>query len=271
MAELSVWLAILVGAVQGIVEWLPISSEGGVSIVLTLAGSSPAVAVRLALFLHAGTGLAALAYYRTEVDEIIRDTLAHPVRPGRLDPVTRFVIVATVVSVLVAGLAYLTLLEAVTALSGGAFIAAVGALLVLTGLVQWLAGDAAVEAVEAPTLVDSLLVGVGQGLAVLPGVSRSGITVSALLLRGHPGEASFRLSFLLSIPAAFGAGVLAIADAGGLPGGDLQAGVISLVVAAVVGFASIAALMRIVRRLPFWLVCVGLGGLAIVGGLVLVV
>lgn len=271
MSESSVWLAAVVGAIQGIVEWLPISSEGGVSIALTLAGTSPAAAVRLALFLHAGTGLAALAYYRTEVVEILRDALAHPARPGELDPVTRFVIVATVSSVVVAGVAYLTLLEAVTALSGGAFIAAIGGLLVLTGVVQRLAADAVVGMVESPTLLDSLLVGIGQGLAILPGVSRSGITVSALLLRGHPGESSFRLSFVLSIPAAFGAGVLAVVDEGGLPGGDLEAGVISLVVAAIVGFASIAALMRVVRRLPFWLVCVGLGSLAIVGGLVLVV
>lgn len=274
MTSGSLWLSVLVGALQGIIEWLPISSEGGVSILLTLAGASPADAVRFALFLHAGTGLAATAYYRGELWAILRGLPRwRPQGPaaGETDRLTTFLAVATAASVVVAVVAYLTLLELATALSGGAFIALVGLLLVLTGLVQRFAGARVVSMADAPTLVDALLAGAGQGLAVLPGVSRSGLTVSVLLFRGQPGETAFRLSFLLSIPAAFGAGVLAVVEAGGLPAGAGVGGPVALVTAAVVGYASIDVLLRVVRRLPFWAVCVGLGGLAVVGGLVLVV
>jgi undecaprenyl-diphosphatase len=81
-------------------------------------------------------------------------------------------------------------------------------------------------------------------------------------LRGHSGERSFRLSFLISIPAAFGAGLLTIGEITLSP----VIAVVAVLTSAVVGYATIGVLMRIVRRLPFWQVCFGLGGLAIAGG-----
>jgi undecaprenyl-diphosphatase len=274
MTRWSVWIAIAVGAIQGVVEWLPISSEGGVSIVLTAIGASPAVAVQLSLFLHAGTGFAALAYYRGEIGEILADLRTWDRHTDPFTPeteTTTFVIVATVVSALVAGGAYLTLLEAATELAGGAFIAVIGGLLVLTGLVQWVAERSGDGGDRSLGLLDPVLVGAGQGLAVLPGVSRSGTTASVLLLRGHSGERSFRLSFLLSIPAAFGASLLAIVELGGVPTADPVIAAVAVLTSAVVGYATIDVLMRIVRRLPFWQVCFGLGGLAILGGGLLLV
>ena len=73
MSRVDLLVGILAGVVQGVVEWLPISSEGGVSILLTALGIAPELAVQLSLFLHAGTGLAALTYYRGEVAEVLRD------------------------------------------------------------------------------------------------------------------------------------------------------------------------------------------------------
>ena len=269
MARLSVWIAIALGIIQGVVEWLPISSEGVVSVVLTALDVSSDASVQLALFLHAGTGFAAIAYYRDDIVELFREVRGWNRNTDPFSPeaeTATFVIVATAVSVVVAGGAYLTLLEAATELAGGAFIAAIGVLLVLTGVLQWVAersegGDRDLG------LVDPVLVGAGQGLAVLPGVSRSGTTASILLLRGHSGERSFRLSFLISIPAAFGAGLLTVEEVALDP---LIAG-IALLTSAVVGYATIGALMRVVRRLPFWQVCFGLGGLAILGGGLLLV
>jgi undecaprenyl-diphosphatase len=274
MAELSILIALVLGAIQGVVEWLPISSEGGVSALLAAMGRSPEAAVQLALFLHAGTGLAALGYYRGEIREILDDLRKWD---RETDPfaaeteTTTFLVIATVVSVLVAGLAYLTLIEVATALTGGAFIAGIGALLIVTGLLQRVAETATATDDRELGLLDPVSVGAGQGVAVLPGVSRSGTTVSILLLRGHPGPRSFRLSFLLSIPAAFGAGVLAITETGGVPAANLSVAGVALLASAVVGYATIDLLMRVVRRLPFWQVCFGLGGLAIVGGGLLLV
>jgi undecaprenyl-diphosphatase len=269
MTQWSAWIAIVIGVVQGIVEWLPISSEGGVSILLTALGIAPELAVQLSLFLHAGTGLAALTYYRGEVAEVLRDLRGWDRHTDPFAPAaetTTFLLVATAVSIVVAGGAYLMLLEAATELTGGAFIAVIGGLLVLTGAVQLAAEGRGGSQTRRLGLLDPVLVGAGQGLAVLPGVSRSGTTASVLLLRGHSGERSFRLSFLLSIPAAFGASVLAVVEIGGVPTADPLIAGTAVLTSALVGYATIDALMRVVRRLPFWQVCFGLGGLAILGG-----
>jgi undecaprenyl-diphosphatase len=269
MTQWSAWIAIVIGVVQGIVEWLPISSEGGVSILLTALGIAPELAVQLSLFLHAGTGLAALTYYRGEVAEVLRDLRGWDRHTDPFAPAaetTTFLLVATAVSIVVAGGAYLMLLEAATELTGGAFIAVIGGLLVLTGVVQLAAEGRGGSQTRRLGLLDPVLVGAGQGLAILPGVSRSGTTASVLLLRGHSGERSFRLSFLLSIPAAFGASVLAVVEIGGVPTADPLIAGTAVLTSALVGYATIDALMRVVRRLPFWQVCFGLGGLAILGG-----
>jgi undecaprenyl-diphosphatase len=108
-----------------------------------------------------------------------------------------------------------------------------------------------------------------QGLALLPGVSRSGTTVSALLLRGHEAEESLRLSFLLSIPASLGASLRVLLESGVPAVSPAEAG-LALVVSAVVGYLTVGALVALVRRVAFWAVCVGFGALALVSGGVLV-
>lgn len=91
------------------------------------------------------------------------------------------------------------------------------------------------------------------------------MTRSALLFRSYDPPAAFRLSFLLSIPASLGAAALTLVGAGGLPDISLAAAAIALSVSAAVGYLTIDALMRVVDRIPFWMVCLGLGGFAVVG------
>jgi undecaprenyl-diphosphatase len=228
----------------------------------------PEVAVQLSLFLHAGTALSAVVYYRGEITDVIRDIPDW--RPRRaFGPETAdlsFFAIATLVSGVVAIVSYITLVELVTELAGGAFVALIGVLLIATGIFQRVAQDES-GARATPDLTDAALVGVLQGLAILPGVSRSGTTTSALLLRGHDGPSTFRLSFVLSIPATLGGALLGVVDAGGVPALDPTSAAVALVTSAVVGYLTIDALMRLVERVSFWLVCVGLGTLAVVGGL----
>ncbi|MFC7176940.1 undecaprenyl-diphosphate phosphatase [Halosegnis marinus] len=246
-------------------EWLPVSSEGNIAIYLTaVEGLPPSAATEFALFLHAGTAMAATAYYRDEIAGLLRRLPEwRPSAPSATPEVT-FLGVATLASGVVGIAAYATLEELFPVLAGGAFIVLIGVLLVATGLLQRLA-DARLGSREEPTLSDAVLVGVLQGLAILPGVSRSGTTVSALILRGYDAEASFRLSFLLSIPAAAGAGLLVLAD--GVPTLSPTAAAVAVAVSAVVGYLTIDALLRVVERVAFWAVCLGLGTLAVVGGL----
>ncbi|MFB6191977.1 MAG: undecaprenyl-diphosphate phosphatase [Haloarculaceae archaeon] len=265
-------LVVVLGVVQGVLEWLPVSSEGSVALVVTVVqGGSPDTATRFALFLHSGTAVAAFVYYRQEVRALLEDLPAW--RPATaFDSETAdlsFFAIATLVSGVVGLSVYAALSELASKLTGGAFVALIGVLLVLTGVVQRVSEDHGLSNRETPDAFDAALVGVMQGLALLPGVSRSGTTVSALLLRGHEGEESLRLSFLLSIPASLGAGVLVLADVG-LPAVSPAAAVLAVAVSAVVGFLTVSALVRLVRRVAFWGVCVGFGSLAVVGGLLLV-
>ena len=285
-------VAVALGALQGAVEWLPVSSEGFVAVAVNALGAEPSVAVRLALFLHLGTALAATAFYREDLRALATGSADGADGDATLAADRRFLVVATLVSGVVGIGAYLLLEAVVSALAGGAFLALVGALLVGTGLLlratseRRLAdgGPAAVDEApasdgseratwwlpagdrERPDLADAALVGVCQGVAVLPGVSRSGTTVGALLLRGHDGPRSLRLSFLLSIPAAVGAAGIAVVD-GGLPAVAPVEATVALAVAAVVGYLTVDLLTRLVRRVAFWAVCVGLGALAVLSGL----
>lgn len=296
-------VAAALGALQGTVEWLPLSSEGFVSVAVTALGSDPAVGVRLALFLHLGTAVSAAVFYRDDLRRLLgapsasgADTVPEDESGtrGHLRADRTFLVVATLVSGVVGIGAFLLLEELVSALTGGAFLALVGALLVGTGLLlrttgqgraatdggragdvsRDATGDAARESRWVPAgdrsrpgLLDAVVVGVCQGAAVLPGVSRSGTTVGALLLRGHSGPRSLELSFLLSIPAAVGAASIAVADVGGVPSVDLAQAAVALAVTAVVGYLTVDLLTRLVHRVAFWGVCVGLGALAVVGGL----
>jgi undecaprenyl-diphosphatase len=175
-----------------------------------------------------------------------------------------------VVACLVTGLVgiplYILAVDIAGELTGGVFVGVIGVLLVLTGVVQLRSESVSMGGRELPTLVDSVLVGAVQGVAILPGISRSGVTTSALLFRSYDPPEAFRLSFLLSIPASLGAAALTVAGAGGLPGISPTAALVALAVSALVGYAAIDIIMRVVERVPFWQVCFGLGGVAIAGG-----
>lgn len=265
-------VAFVAGLLQGIFEWLPISSEGNIAIVLTALGTTPTAAVSFALFLHAGTALSAITYYRGEVARILLSasdfSLARPFAPSTA--ILSFLCIATITSGVVGLLAYAALEALVSAVTGGLFVAFIGVLLVVTGIVQRYANTVSIHATRKPSPVDAVLIGVLQGLAILPGVSRSGTTASVLLLRGFDGEMSLRLSFLLSIPAALGGGLLGFLESGGLPAIGVVPAIVALGTAAAVGYVTIDALMRLVQRIAFWLVCVFLGSLAVLGGLILV-
>jgi len=268
VSRIDLVVAILAGIVQGVVEWLPVSSQGNLALFLTVAGTDPEVAVQLALFLQVGTTLSAAVYYRDDIATAIRAVPGW--RPDSAyageNAIASYVVVATLMTGIVGIPLYVYAVDLAGQLTGGVFIAAIGFLLVLTGILQLASESVSMGIRDAPTLLDSILVGAVQGIAILPGISRSGITTSALLFRSYDPPAAFRLSFLLSIPASLGAAALTITGAGGLPGIEPLPALAALGVSSFVGYLTIDALMRIVDRIPFWVVCFGLGGLAIVGG-----
>ncbi|USZ71499.1 undecaprenyl-diphosphate phosphatase [Natronosalvus halobius] len=269
-SDLELLVAILAGIVQGVVEWLPVSSQGNLSLFLTLVGTDPGVALQLALFLQVGTTLSAATYYREEIWVALESVPGW--RPDQAyegeNALASYIVLASMMTGLVGIPLYIFAVDFAGQLTGGVFIGLIGVLLILTGVIQLRLESVSMGTREEPTLVDSILVGAVQGLAILPGISRSGMTTSALLFRSYEPPAAFRLSFLLSIPASLGAAALTMVGAGGLPGIAPVPAVVALVVSGIVGYLTIDALMRVVERVPFWAVCFGLGGLAIVGGTV---
>ena len=258
-------IAILIGILQGVFEWLPISSEGNLSIILTALGRTPAHAIQYSLFLHLGTALAATAYFRGEIYRLLADISLLRTSGYNTSDHT-FLIVATLVSGITGLIAYEFLIQAVSELDGGVLILLIGVLLIGTGLFQRQSSNRPLQTTGSTTYLDALLVGVGQGTAILPGISRSGTTVGVLLLRGYDGHTSFRLSFLLSIPAAIGAGLLGFLDSGGFPSIlPIHAGS-ALLASAIAGYLSIGVLMRFAQRVSFDIICIVLGGLAVLGG-----
>ena len=268
MSRVELVVGILAGIVQGIVEWLPVSSQGNLALFLTAIGTDPDVALQLALFLQVGTTVSAATYYREDIRRAIE--AAPGWRPDSAyneeNALISYILVACTMTGLVGIPLYIFAVDLAGELSGSVFVGLIGVLLVLTGVVQLTSESMSMGDRRQPTLVDSVLVGAVQGIAILPGISRSGVTSSALLFRSYDPPEAFRLSFILSIPASLGAAALTVVGAGGLPGINPDAALAALLVSAVVGYLMIGTIMRVVDRVPFWVVCFGLGGLAILGG-----
>ena len=137
--------------------------------------------------------------------------------------------------------------------------AIIGVFLIITGLLQKYASRSLGE-IKRIGIKDALLLGVVQAFAALPGLSRSGLTVSAFLFRGYDGRQAIRLSFLMSIPTVMAAEIgLSLIDEVSF---DLAA-ISGVITAFVFGFLTIDILMKIARRLAFWKFCLFLGALSL--------
>jgi undecaprenyl-diphosphatase len=273
MGRTELLVGILADAVQGIVEWLPVSSQGNLALFLTAAGTDPDVALQLALFLQLGTTLSAATYYREDIARALQRVPGW--RPGKAydeeNALISYLLVACAMTALVGIPLYVFAVDLAGELGGAVFAGMIGALLVLTGLARLTAEFTRAGDRQQPTLVDSVLVGAVQGVAILPGVSRSGVTSSALLVRRYQPTDAFRLSFLLSIPASVGAAALTVVGAGGLPGFSPESAAAALIVSALIGYLAIGALVWVAERVSSPAVCFVLGGLALLGGLAVAV
>lgn len=252
----------LLGIIQGLVEWLPISSEGVSSLVMmNFFGKSLSEAVYLSLWLHTGTLLAALVYFRKDLTEILKNLPTYTKNfrsPVGYNGITTFLIVSTIITGLV-GTPLLIFGLDETSFSLNLAMVLVGTLLVATGLVQ-IFGKSVKGFRKEVEFWDSIPLGLVQGLSVLPGLSRSGLTTSALLFRKYEGREALRLSFLMSIPA-----VLAAEIGLGLMGKatlDLYS-TVAILFAFVTGLATIKILMKAAERINFGWLCIALGLMAV--------
>ncbi|MBZ0235555.1 MAG: undecaprenyl-diphosphatase UppP [Deltaproteobacteria bacterium] len=243
---MSLWFAIVMGAAQGLTEFLPISSTAHLRILPALLGQHDPGAAYTAV-LQLGTLAAVLIYFARDVFvELPRALFTDPKSPrGRL-PI--YLVVATL-PIAVAGIA----LEDFIVGDARSLWVVSGALVgvgVAMAVIDARARNARV--IDDLRLVEAFVVGCAQALALVPGVSRSGATICCALLLGLRRTEAARFSFLLSIPAIAGAGVFQMDDAiEGLGADAVTPLVVGTVVSAIFGYASIAWLMRFLgtRRL----------------------
>jgi len=254
--------AILLGVVQGLTEFLPISSSGHLIIVPWLFGWEP-FGLAFDVALHLGTLAAVLTYFRHELIAIPRGLIKEreTLSRGRLpvDPMARlgiFIIIATMPAAF-AGLAAEGAID--RAFHGDPIsrtaIAVISIVLIIVGILLEIAdryGNVRMQSGDGVTLRQAVIIGFAQALALIPGASRSGTTITAGLFVGLSRPDAARFSFLLGAPVIAGAGLKQMTElaTGGLGDVGLDVFAAGILAAAITGYAAIAGLLRFLQRRP---------------------
>ncbi len=250
---LSYLLAILMGIIQGVAEFLPISSSGHLALFQQFFGmeNMEEKYMMFTVMLHFGTLISVLVVYWKDVVEMIREfflgiaALAGKDK-GTPPPPARRMVMLIIIATLPLFVMVL-LQDAVNALFASSIMVSIA--LLFTGCILFFSDRLAHgrKTAKNATVVDALIVGCGQALAVIPGLSRSGTTISVGMLRGFDRAFAVRFSFLMSLPAIVGANILELKDAAtsGFDMAELPMYLVGVAVAAVVGYFAI----RLVKSL----------------------
>ncbi|MEJ8541929.1 undecaprenyl-diphosphate phosphatase [Methanothermobacter wolfeii] len=248
--------AIIIGTVQGLTEFLPVSSSAHLVLVPEVLGVQGSLAFDTVL--HVGTLAAVFTYFWNDIVHMVRAFLSsigdipsgnfrEGIREDRFKRLAWMVIIGTVPAGL-AGVLFKDFFEALFSST-----VAVGFFLIVTGLLLW--GSERVSrgvseklSIEKLGVRNSLIIGCAQALAIAPGISRSGATISAGLFLGFERELVARYSFLLSIPAILGAALVQVKDISvgfDLLGASMIAGFLA---AAVSGYAAIKFFLKLIKE-----------------------
>jgi undecaprenyl-diphosphatase len=248
--------AIVLGLVQGLSEFLPISSSGHLLLVPWLFDwndlGDESIKKAFDVALHMGTLIAVIAYYRRDVVLYARDGFATIVRRQR--PHTEhgrmaWMLVVASVPAAVVGVAFESFIDEQL---GKPWIIAVS-LIGFGVLLAWADRGRGNKSLNSLTLRDATIIGAAQVLALNPGTSRSGISMSAARSRGFSRDAAARFSFLLSIPVTAGAVLVKVGGlvSDGIPEGLLMPMIVGVITAGISGWVAVWGLMRLIRTKSF--------------------
>jgi undecaprenyl-diphosphatase len=241
--------AIILGITQGLTEFLPISSTAHLRLVPAFAGwEDPGTAFTAVVQL--GTMAAVLLYFRNDLWNIARAwlrSLRDPEARGTLDARLGWYLILGTVPISILGLAFKDKIE-----TDARQLVLIGIALIVLGVVLEVAEKVGrkTREVESLTMKDGILIGCAQACALVPGVSRSGSTITAGLLLGLTREAAARYSFLLSVPAVVLSGLFELKDVGDGGGAGAVPTIIATLFAFIVGYASIAWLLKYLAKHP---------------------
>ena len=256
---MSLLSAILLGLVQGVTEFLPISSSGHLAIaeqLLSFTGASN-VPEFFDVLLHLGTLVAVFVAYWEDIKSMVleffcgvRDIKNHST-PSPLPPARRMILLIIVATLPL--FAILPIKDTVEGLANNLYFVSIA--LIGTGFLLF-ASDRVKKGrktEKTATMTDALIVGLGQAVATCPGISRSGTTITVGCFVGYERSFAVRFSFLMSIPAILGANILSLKDAmeAGIIWGDVPMYLVGVAVAAVSGYACIRLLKMIAAKGKF--------------------
>lgn len=230
--------AILLGIIQGLTEWLPVSSSGHLAMIQLLLGIK--ADLLFDILLHIGTLSVIVIKFRNDIFQI-----AHEIIQGNTnnEAVRRGILVVSgCIPTALIGFAFY---ESFRSSFENPFI--IGTAFVTSGLVLHLSRNPSPTVKRRLEFSDSILLGIAQGISIVPGISRSGLTISTGILIGLDREEAFRYSFLLSIPAVLGAAFFEAARQP-LTQIDWNVGLAGFFVATIVGYASVSLLWRFIQQ-----------------------
>ncbi len=265
--------AIILGIIQGLTEFLPISSSAHLLIFSQLFGWADPGAAFTAVT-QIGTETAVILYFWKDITGIIRAWLGqfrHPETRGDPDVRMGWLVIVGTIPIGVLGFVFSDQIETV---ARNLYLVAIT--LIGFGIVLGIADRTARSVKQLPDLTwrDGIVYGLCQALALIPGVSRSGATISGGLFLGYTREAATRYAFLLAIPAVLASGLYQALDIGSDPVASWGPTILATIIAFVIGFAVIAWLLRYVSTrsyMPFviYRICLGVLVLGLLGAGVL--
>lgn len=256
---MTLFSSVLLGVIQGVTEFLPVSSSGHLAIaehLLNVSGVS-SVPPFFDVLLHLGTLFAVFAAYWEDIRDMILEffygvsDLVHRTTPSRVPPARRMILLIIVGTLPL--FAVLPIKDTIESLGDNMYFVAFA--LLATGCLLF-ASDRVRrgrKTEKSATMLDALLVGVGQAVATCPGISRSGTTITAGCFVGFDRKFAVRYSFLMSIPAILGANILSLKDAleGEILWAEVPVYLVGVVVSAVVGYACIRLIKLVADKGKF--------------------
>jgi undecaprenyl-diphosphatase len=249
--------AIILGIIQGLTEFLPVSSSGHLVLFQKMFGLKQAE-LFFDVGAHLGTLVAVIIVFRREVKKIIT-ALVQLVSSAGLkenflqriesDSQLKMALLIVIGSIPTAILGFLFADIADRLFASGRI---TGLMLIVTGLLLWLTRRTSASGDQARgdrlTLKNAFIIGIVQGLAIIPGISRSGSTISIGLLLGIDREMAARYSFLLSIPAIIGAGLLSLKNGFSQTDLAIRAALLGAFAAALVGYVALKSMLQMVKK-----------------------
>ena len=276
---MNIFQAIILGIIQGLAEFLPVSSSGHLAVVQNLFHIETDTGLLFDVLLHIGTLIAIFIVFWRDIVKLVIEffgIISDFIRRFR-DPdvivlssaYRRFVLLVLVSTVPTGIIGYIDR-DFVAYASTTLLIPGIG--LLITSVLLFICdriGDGR-KGIKKITYLNAFEIGMAQGVATIPGISRSGATIAACLMLGIKKETAVKYSFIMSIPAVLGAAILEIKNAAGasVEGSTVIAYVIGMAVSAIVGYLAIRIMINVVRRkryIYFSIYCLIIGVIAIIG------